>query len=86
MNISEFNLGGRIIPRSLVESNQSASALTNAIHTIVDNGGILAGVSFMPDKLPAVPNSAHPAWRKSVFLAFFGMYVIRRYMSHGELS
>ncbi|KAI2615790.1 FAD binding domain protein [Hypomontagnella submonticulosa] len=73
MNISEFNLGGRIIPRSLVESNQSASALTNAIHTIVDNGGILAGVSFMPDKLPAVPNSAHPAWRKSVFLAFFGI-------------
>lgn len=76
MNITEMNIGGRLIPRSLVSSNSSAASLSSAIKYILGNGGIFVGVSENVGKSPTSPNSIHPYWRESVFLAFFGMYVL----------
>ncbi|PQE23176.1 FAD binding domain-containing protein [Rutstroemia sp. NJR-2017a BVV2] len=72
MNITELNIGGSIIPRSLVASNTSATSLVNAIKSILSNGGILAGVSMDASRVPTSPNAAHPSWRSSLFLAFLG--------------
>ncbi|EPE26888.1 FAD-binding protein [Glarea lozoyensis ATCC 20868] len=72
MNITEFNLGGSLIPRSLVATNKSVTALVAGLKSVTDNGGILAGVSMDVSKTPPVPNAAHPAWRDSLFLAFLG--------------
>ncbi|KAI0890644.1 FAD binding domain protein [Annulohypoxylon maeteangense] len=72
MNISEVNLGGRIIPRSLVASENAAASLSGAIKSITDNGSVLAGVSMDVSRQPTSPNSANPVWRESLFLAFLG--------------
>ncbi|KAL1869590.1 hypothetical protein Daus18300_005444 [Diaporthe australafricana] len=74
INITEMNIGGRLIPRSLVSSNDSAANLTSAIKEIVSNRGILAGVSENVGRPPTSPNSAHPYWRETLFLAFFGIF------------
>ncbi|ETS76420.1 hypothetical protein PFICI_11807 [Pestalotiopsis fici W106-1] len=72
MNISEVNLGGRLIPRSLVATHESASSLVDAIKSITNNGGVLAGVSMDVSQPRTVPNSVHPLWRETLFLAFLG--------------
>ena len=72
MNITEFNLGGSLVPRSRVASESSATALVGALKSILSNGGILAGVSMDVSQHPPVPNAAHPGWRNSLFLAFLG--------------
>ncbi|KAI1107966.1 FAD binding domain protein [Jackrogersella minutella] len=71
-NVTEINLGGRLIPRSLVASENSATSLTSAIKSIINNGGILAGVSMDISRPPSSPNAVHPNWREMSFLAFFG--------------
>lgn len=80
-DVYEINLGGRIIPRSLVASNDAAASLTSAIKTIVSNGGVLSGVSMDVSRPPTSPNSAHPAWRDSLFLAFITTMYDRRNMT-----
>lgn len=65
-----------LIPRSLVASNSSAVSLVYAIKSILNNGGIMAGVSADVSKQPSSLNAANPGWRDSLFLAFFGTYVI----------
>lgn len=75
MNISEVNLGGRLIPRSLVSSDDSAISLVGAIKSILTQGGILAANSMNFDRPPTFPNSVHPAWRETLFLVFLGTYV-----------
>lgn len=72
MNISEVNLGGRLIPRSLVSSDDSAISLVGAIKSILTQGGILAANSMNFDRPPTFPNSVHPAWRETLFLVFLG--------------
>ncbi|RYP16015.1 hypothetical protein DL767_010244 [Monosporascus sp. MG133] len=72
MNITEFNLGGRLIPHSLVASDSSAASLTGAIKSIISNGGILAGISMNVSRPPTSPNAVHPGWREALFLAFLG--------------
>lgn len=76
INITEMNIGGRLIPRSLVSSNSSAARLGSAIKYILDSGGVFAGVAENTGTLPTSHNSVHPYWRETVFLAFFGMYVL----------
>lgn len=73
MNVNEINVGGRLIPRSLVSSQSSAVRLIDAIEHILDNGGIFVGVSQNVRMAPTSPNSVHPYWRETVALAFIGM-------------
>ncbi|KAI1504041.1 FAD binding domain protein [Biscogniauxia marginata] len=57
MNIVEINLGGRLIPHSIVESDVSAAGLISSIRTIIDSGGVLAGVSMNTSQPPTFANS-----------------------------
>ncbi|KAK4185896.1 hypothetical protein QBC35DRAFT_388516 [Podospora australis] len=72
-NITEINIGGRLIPKSLVSNKISATLLADSIKFITNTGGIFAGVSADVSKTPNVDNSANPEWRKSAFLAFYGI-------------
>lgn len=72
-NVTEFNIGGRLLPRSLVESNSSAAALTNALRFIVNNGGIVSGVSLDVSRgHNSVPNAVNPTWRSTLISAVLG--------------
>ena len=70
-NITEFQLGGRLIPRSLVKSN--SHGLTAALRTINANGAVISGVSVNVSQNAGTPdNSVNPAWRDAVFDAVVG--------------
>jgi hypothetical protein len=71
-NITEANIGGWLIPRSLVSSNSSTKNLIDAMKYILANGGIVSGVSVNVTRLPDVPNSVNPAWRTTLFNAVVG--------------
>jgi hypothetical protein len=75
MNITEINLGGRLVPRSLVATDDSAASLVSAIKTMIDNMALFAGISMNTRRNPTSPNAVIPAWRETLFLAFYGMYV-----------
>ncbi|KAK7750185.1 hypothetical protein SLS62_007936 [Diatrype stigma] len=72
VNISELNLGGTLVPRSSVASDSATTSLTDAIKSVVGNGGILATVCMDVSRPPISANSVHPAWRDTLFLAFIG--------------
>lgn len=60
-------LGGRILPRSLIEAN--SSALTNAIRQIATLGGIYQGFTFnvgVDVAQNVSDNSVLPAWREAL--------------------
>ncbi|KAM3066112.1 hypothetical protein ACMFMF_010429 [Clarireedia jacksonii] len=86
MNITELNLGGSLIPRSLVASDTSSTSLVNAIKSILSNGCILAGISMDVSQPPTFPNAAHPSWRTSLFLAFLGTIYNQSNMTANLLS
>ncbi|PQE21481.1 FAD binding domain-containing protein [Rutstroemia sp. NJR-2017a BBW] len=86
MNITELNIGGSLIPRSLVASDTSATSLVSAIKSILNNGGILAGVSMDVSRPPTFQNAAHPGWRSSLFLAFLGTIYDRANMTANVLG
>ncbi|KAJ5248565.1 FAD/FMN-containing dehydrogenase, partial [Penicillium chermesinum] len=65
VNVTEDNIGGRLIPRSVVD-NQT-EALLDRFREIADAGAVLSGISVNASlvhrnqTLP--PNSVNPAWR-----------------------
>ncbi|KAI8960805.1 FAD binding domain protein [Daldinia sp. FL1419] len=85
-NIAEMSLGGRIIPRSLVASKDSAASLVNAIKSIIGNSGIFIGVSMDVRRPPSSPNAVHPYWRESLFLAFLGTMYDRYNMTLNSIN
>ncbi|KAI8623981.1 hypothetical protein F5Y19DRAFT_456409 [Xylariaceae sp. FL1651] len=72
MNISDLNIGSRIIPRSVVATQPPASDLVSAIRSMTDNFAAFAGITMNVSKPPTSPNAVHPSWRDSIFLAFYG--------------
>ncbi|KAI0838428.1 FAD/FMN-containing isoamyl alcohol oxidase MreA [Hypoxylon sp. FL0890] len=76
-NVSDQNLGGRFIPRSLVESNQT-SALVDAIRYISTQPDTLfVGNAINVKKFVSSPdeNAANPAFREALFSATLGNYI-----------
>jgi hypothetical protein len=64
-NVTEFQLGGRLIPRSVVQSNPKG--LTTVFRNIGENGGVISGVSLSVPKKPGTPaNAVNPAWRDAM--------------------
>ncbi len=59
-------IGGRLIPRSVVENNNEA--LTSAYRYIADAGGYIFGIALNVSKAVAgnVYNSVNPAWRETL--------------------
>ncbi|PSN58942.1 FAD/FMN-containing isoamyl alcohol oxidase MreA [Corynespora cassiicola Philippines] len=67
--VALFQIGGRIIPRSVV--SQSVS-LTEALRTINSKGGIISGMSLNVGKKPYAANAVHPAWRETAISVVMG--------------
>ncbi|KAI0205452.1 FAD-binding domain-containing protein [Astrocystis sublimbata] len=64
VNVSELNIGGRLIPRSVVEP--SSGTLTAAIRHITSRGALFSGVSFNVSRHDRDAIAANPYWRDSV--------------------
>ena len=64
---SDIQIGGRWIPRSLVEQNNSA--LTAALRTINEKGGGATGLALnVSHQVAGFPyNSVNPGWRDTLF-------------------
>ncbi|KAK7983488.1 MFS transporter [Apiospora arundinis] len=74
-NITEYNLGGRLIPKSLVETKSSAAALIDAIRYINKQGGAVFGLSMDVSGFPTggIQNSVNPAWRSAIMNMVIGL-------------
>ncbi|KAJ2977104.1 hypothetical protein NUW58_g7913 [Xylaria curta] len=72
-NITEYSIGGRLIPRSLLSSDNSAAPLVDALRFIVKNGGVVSGVTLNVTKLPSSPNSVNPKWRTTACSIVIGV-------------
>jgi FAD/FMN-containing dehydrogenase len=73
MDIVEVNLGGRLIPRSSIKTSESSTTLVDTIKYIVNSGALFAGVCQNASKKPTFANAVLPAWRDTLFLAFYGI-------------
>lgn len=70
VNVSNLNIGGRLIPRALIDTNPAA--LTAAIRNITESGGIFSGVSFNVSK-HATDVGVNPYWRAAAFDAVLAL-------------
>ena len=70
---SQIQIGGRLIPRSLVLNNNSV--LTDAFRTINNKGGGATGLALNVSKGIIPWNAAHPQWRDTLFdMVLFTQY------------
>jgi hypothetical protein len=70
-NVTEYQLGGRLIPRSIVESN--SSALVAAMQNVNNQGAVISGVSVNATQKPGYPiNAVNPVWRTAAIDLVFG--------------
>ncbi|KAI1459879.1 FAD-binding domain-containing protein [Annulohypoxylon moriforme] len=72
-NVSDHNLGGRLIPRELVKDQESTDSLVKAIRAITTKT-LMSGVAFNVAKSVSSPDevSANPYFRKTLFSAVLG--------------
>ena len=63
--VNNFQIGGRLIPRSLVETGRLA--FTSALRTIVEQGAIVSGLTFnVSQESGSTSNSVNPLWRDAI--------------------
>ncbi|KAI1080908.1 hypothetical protein F5B20DRAFT_588868 [Whalleya microplaca] len=74
-NITEYNIGGRLIPKSLLEINSSKESFFDAINFITSQGGFVAGNSLDVSSFPStgVDNSVNPVWRSTILDLVIGL-------------
>ncbi|KAI0179156.1 FAD binding domain-containing protein [Hypoxylon sp. FL1284] len=72
-NVSDYNAGGRLIPRSLVEDDAGTEALVGAIK-YVTSSALMSGVSFNVSHSVSSPDevAANPYFRKTIFSGTVG--------------
>ncbi|KAI1370300.1 FAD binding domain-containing protein [Hypoxylon crocopeplum] len=72
-NVSDYNAGGRLIPRELVEDDAGTEALVGAIRYITSQA-FMSGVAFNVSHAVSSPDdvAANPYFRKSIFSAAVG--------------
>lgn len=74
INVTDANIGGRIIPRSNFESTTSVTLLMDAFQEILDGGGLVSGIFSTQSKFPInVENSVNPAFRNSILNVVIGL-------------
>ncbi|KAF2458352.1 FAD binding domain protein [Lineolata rhizophorae] len=71
-NVSDHQLGGRFIPRTLIDDNNESFLAT--VRNMVDGGALFSGVAFnVTDAVPSPDTvAAHPLWRESIMHAVVG--------------
>ncbi|RAL67215.1 hypothetical protein DID88_007990 [Monilinia fructigena] len=73
--VNNIQIGGRFIPRSLVESSNGSQNLMNAVRDISNKVGAISGIALnASQKEGHIANSAHPQWRQVLFDAVVGTY------------
>ena len=74
-NVTEANIGGRLIPRTLLETKDSVASLMEAFQLILDGGGVVSGIASNQTNFPlnGVENSVNPAFRESVISVVLGL-------------
>ncbi|KAJ5662168.1 FAD-linked oxidoreductase sor8 [Penicillium maclennaniae] len=73
-NITEAQIGGRLMPRSTVESDPAA--LISAIRGIAEEGVVVSGVSLNVSRSTFPFNAVNPAWRDAAISFVLGTYVM----------
>ncbi|ORY67580.1 FAD binding domain-containing protein [Pseudomassariella vexata] len=71
-NVTKLNAGGRLLPRSLLESKDSIASLVDVLAFLVDQNAVVSGVSIDVSRAPAAPNAVHSAWREAIVSAAIG--------------
>lgn len=72
VNVSNLNIGGRLIPRGLVENNTLLGASVRKIASS-PYGAVFSGVSFNVSMHHADSVAANPYWREAAFSAVIGI-------------
>lgn len=66
-DVIEFSTGGRMIPRSILESESETAIMTSAIRRMTENGGIVSGVTFNVADFDNGANAVNPIFRDAIF-------------------
>lgn len=72
-NITEAQVGGRLIPRSVLDLDPSSLIAT--LRGISELGVVVSGVSLNVSRSPVSYNSVNPAWRDAAISVVLGTYV-----------
>lgn len=70
------SLGGRLIPRSLLQSNnETVASLMDALDGILDTGALVSGIVSTQAHSPTggITNSVNSAFRSSLISIVFGL-------------
>lgn len=70
-NVTEYQIGGRLIPRSTVDRN--LSKLFHALQTITEHGAVVSGVSLNVSRTPVPDNAVNPPWRDTAISIVIAM-------------
>lgn len=70
--VTAGNFGGRLLPRSLLKDKCTIRKLVNNLRFIVEEGGLISGLSVNVGKQPSIPNAVNPAWRDTAISAVIG--------------
>lgn len=70
VTVSSLNIGGRLIPRTLIDGNNTA--LMSAVRYILEAGAVFSGVSFNVSRSSGDSVAANPYWRDAAFDAVIG--------------
>ena len=74
-NITQFNIGGRFAPRSLIASEAAIAPFMETLKFMINHGSVVSGMSLNVSRPPVAPNAAHPGWRSAALVLVYGMYV-----------
>lgn len=77
LNVTDANMGGRLIPRSLVTDNENAEKLVEALDAIISADGVVSGISANIERgrkfSKAYPNSVNPLFESAIHVGVFGL-------------
>lgn len=77
LNVTDANMGGRLIPRSLVTDSENAEKLTEALDAIISADGIVSGISANIERgrklSKAYPNSVNTLFESAIHIGVFGL-------------
>lgn len=73
-NVIKANIGGRLIPRTVLESHDSLTSLVDTFRFVTNDGGVVSGVVTNQTNFPIgdIQNSVSPALRNSLISVVLG--------------
>lgn len=72
-NITEAQIGGWLMPRSVVEGNPDA--LMSTLRSIAEQGVVVSGVALNVSRTAFPNNAVNPVWRDAAISLVLGTYV-----------